>query len=331
MNQIDFLAIGDTVIDDFIRLNDVAIKCDAHSDQCEMCLEWGGKIPYESNTVIAGTGNAANAAVCAARLGLSSALCSVVGDDLRGTQCIEALTGEQVDTSLIHRQSGVQTNYHYVLWHEANRTILVHHDAFAYNVPTVKPKWAYLSSVAKDSLPFHHELLKWLSDNPEIKLAFQPGTFQIQFGIEALRAIYGRSEIVFCNKEEAEHILGIDNTDDIKNILQKMKALGPKKVVVTDDVHGAYAIDDNGAMWHVPIYNDIKPPFERTGAGDALSSSITTALALGKPFAEALLWGPINAIKVTHEIGAQKGLISREELEKILTTAPESYKLTKYE
>ena len=70
---------------------------------------------------------------------------------------------------------------------------------------------------------------------------------------------------------------------------------------------------------------DPKPPLERTGAGDAFSSTVTSALALGKSLPEALSWGPINSMSVVQYVGAQKGLLTREALEKYLREAPESY------
>jgi len=100
-------------------------------------------------------------------------------------------------------------------------------------------------------------------------------------------------------------------------------------VVITDDRKGAYAANDAGNFWHVPMYPDSRPPFERTGAGDAFASSVVAALALEKPLEEGLLWGPINSMSVVQEVGAQKGLLSREKLESYLKDAPAEYKLEK--
>lgn len=47
---------------------------------------------------------------------------------------------------------------------------------------------------------------------------------------------------------------------------------------------------------------------------------------MGKNLKEALLWGPINSMSVVQEIGAQKGLLSKEKLEKYLADAPEDYR-----
>jgi sugar/nucleoside kinase (ribokinase family) len=80
-------------------------------------------------------------------------------------------------------------------------------------------------------------------------------------------------------------------------------------------------------MWFMPIYPHV--PKERTGAGDAYESTITAALAMGKTLSEAMTWAPINAMSVTQEIGAQKGLLTQEKIKEYLQKAPENYKISK--
>ncbi|KKQ15044.1 MAG: Sugar kinase, ribokinase family [Candidatus Daviesbacteria bacterium GW2011_GWA1_36_8] len=160
---------------------------------------------------------------------------------------------------------------------------------------------------------------------PETKLAFQPGTFQMKMGRETLAAVYARADIFFCNKEEAERILGLPTGQDIKLLLTQIKALGPKIAVITDDKRGCYAIDEQGAMLHCPRYPDPKEPYEITGAGDALASTTVAALGLGQPLAEALRWGSANASAVLQEIGAQKGLLTRAQLEERLKNPPAEF------
>jgi sugar/nucleoside kinase (ribokinase family) len=185
----------------------------------------------------------------------------------------------------------------------------------------------YLSSLADHSLPYHEQIAAYLAEHPETKLAFQPGTFQIKLGVEPLKSLYERSALFFCNKEEAERILALPAGTDMKELLVAVRNLGPDTVIITDGAHGA-CMYDGSSMHRVPMYPDPKPPFERTGAGDAFASTIAIALALGKPMEEALLWGPINAMGVVQEVGAQKGLLTRDELEKFLAEAPEEYRVS---
>lgn len=321
----DFIAIGDTVVDEFITLKEARVNCDINDENCTITMKWGDKIPYESAELIAGVGNAANAAVAAARLGLSAGFVSHIGKDRFGDEILATLAREGVDTGYIAAHEDIPTNHHYVLLYEAERTILIRHEAFPYRLPEgfVAPKWIYLSSTAERSDAFHDELAVWLVAHPETKLAFQPGTFQIKMGKARLAALYRATEVIACNKEEAERILDVGPTD-IKELLTMMRALGPKIALITDGPRGAY-VSDSTSTFKVPMYPDPKPPIDRTGAGDATTSTFVVALALGKSLAEALAWGPVNSMSVVQEVGAQKGLLTREALEQLVSNAPVGY------
>lgn len=321
----DFIAIGDTTVDEFIKLKEASVHCDENGEHCTLSMPWGDKIPYESSVLIPAVGNAANAAVAAARLGLPSGFVSNVGKDRFGEEILAALARENVDTRHIAVNEGIPTNHHYVLMLDAERTILIRHEAYSYAIPEgfQPPSWIYLSSSSEHSEAFHGELAAWLAAHPETKLAFQPGTFQIAMGKEKLAPLYARTELVACNKEEAEHILGLGTTD-MKELLTKMHALGPKIAIITDGPHGAYA-SDGAEMLRVPMYPDPKPPVDRTGAGDAMTSTVVAALALGKSLRDAMLWGPVNSMSVVQEVGAQKGLLSQKQIEEYLALAPAEY------
>ncbi len=332
----DFVAIGDTVTDAFIRLKEAEVHCRLDHEACEICMRFGDKIPYESVTVIPGVGNSANAAVAASRLGLKTAFVSNVGDDQYGREVIETLGKEGVDTRFIKLNKGKKTNYHYVLWFQDDRTILIKHEEFDYELPDIGgPRWVYLSSVGENSLEFHATLAGYFKAHSEVKLAFQPGTFQIKFGAEALADIYRRSDVFFSNREEARRILGTTE-EDIKRLLAKMHELGPKIVAITDGTKGAYAYDgrgpstssgqnSQGEFWFMPPYPDPKPPLSRTGAGDAFSSTFTVALALGKSVPEALKMAPVSSMSVVQHVGARAGLLTMRELEEYLAKVPPDY------
>jgi len=321
----DFVAIGDIVTDAFIRIKDAHLTCNIDKEKCELCLRFGDKVPYESVEVIPAVGNSPNAAVSAARLGLSVALISDMGDDYIAQDSIRELKTNKVSTEYLKLHKGFRSNYHYVLWYDVDRTILVKHQEYPYSFPDIKPpKWIYLSSLGENSLPYHKEIAVYLNEHPEVKLAFQPGTFQMKFGLSKLKDIYARTEIFFCNREEAERILNIKE-ENMGQLLKGISKLGPKITCITDGPKGAYAYDGNN-MWFMPVSEDGKKPFERTGAGDAFASTVTAALAFGKPIEEALRWGPINSGSVVQFVGAQKGLLSREKLEELLSSAPKDYR-----
>lgn len=324
----DFIAIGDTVVDEFINLKEARVSCDINRENCTISMRWGDKIPYNSSELVYGVGNAANAAVAAARLGLSSGFVSNVGRDRYGEEILTVFKREGVDARYIAVHDGIPTNHHYVLCYDAERTILVRHEAYPYAVPKglPAPKWLYLSSVAERTEAFHNDLAAWCAEHRDTKLAFQPGTFQIAMGREKLARLYKAAAVVAVNKEEAERILGLGETD-IKELLEKMRVLGSTIVLITDGPNGAYAFDGRETL-SVPMYPDPSPPKNRTGAGDAMTSTFVVALALGLPLSEALRWGPVNSMSVVQQVGAQKGLLTRDRLLAHLAKAPAEYRVT---
>src|SRR3989339_1316144 len=327
-NKMDFLAIGDIVVDAFIKLKDAQIDGIPDTPSYKICIPFADKVPYEDVFVVSAVGNAGNAAVSAARLGLKTALVTNVGDDREGEDCLSVLKKEKIDPSFIKINENAKTNYHYVLWYGAERTILMKHQDYKYTLPEIgNPKWIYFSSVNETAFPFHLQLADYLDSHPDTKLAFQPGKFEIKLGKEKLERLYKNADLFFCNVEEAAKILGTESLE-IKNLLTGMHNLGPKTVVITDGPKGAYAYDGTD-MWFVPCYPDPAPPVSRTGAGDAFASTFTSAIALGKTPGEALAWGGINSMAVVQHVGANVGLLTREKLEKFLKNAPESYKAKK--
>ena len=323
----DFIAIGDIVTDAFIKLHSGEVKKHLRGDSKEICIPWGTKIPYDGVVVVPGVGNCANAAVAASRIGLSSALVTNTGEDEIGKAQMNALVSNKVSTEFVRTHAGKNSNYHYVLSFHGERTILVKHEEFPYEMPQVQSQLLYLTSLSATSADFHDKIADYLESNKDTKLVFQPGTFQIKLGKDRLARIYARTEIFFCNVEEAQAILGTSD-GDIKKLAEAIHELGPEVVCLTDGPNGAYAYDSKTKeLWQIPIYPDPKPPIDRTGAGDAFASTFSVAIAMGKTIPEALAWAPINSMSVVQYYGAQEGLLTREKIEEYLKNAPESYKV----
>jgi len=325
---LDLLVIGDVVTDAFIKLFDEYEHTYTNEHGKWLAMPFGQKVPFEEVEVLEAVGNAANAAVSGARLGLVTGLIANVGDDQQGRDIIASLKGKKVDTRFVHINPGKISNYHYVLRFKEERTILIKHEEYDYRWPRFRatdvPKWVYLTSIAKNSLDgYQDEIVDWLREHPDVKLAFQPGTFQIEAGVERMKALYERSEVVVLNREEAVQVTGGDH-GNLHELLDKMHQLGPKIVVITDGPDGAYASDSN-QRFKMPLYPDPAPPVERTGAGDAFASTFVAALAKGHNLESAMQWSPINSMSVVQKVGAQEGLLTEKELEAWLAKAPGWY------
>jgi ribokinase len=332
MSQFDVLSIGDIVTDAFIRLLDDQAQTYEKDDVKYLTMRYGLKLPFDHAEVVEAVGNAANAAVASARLGLKTSFVTNVGGDQHGRDMIATLVKNKVDHRFVRINPDKVSNYHYILWYKQDRTILIKHEDYTYHWPHIDqdemPRWAYLSSVSEHAIDFHDKVADWLEKNPEVKLAFQPGTFQMAAGVERLKRIYARTEVLILNHEEAVLVSGGDY-DDLHGLLDKLHALGPKTVVITDGPDGAYASDSHQRL-KMPLYPDPAPPVERTGAGDAFASTFVAALIRGNTMEGALQWAPINSMNVVQYVGAQKGLLHEKEIEGLLRTAPDWYKPTSF-
>ncbi len=322
-NEHDVIAVGDIVIDAFIKLNIGHIEEGARGS--EYCIPFGAKVPYEEVDVIPAVGNSPNAAVSCARIGVRTGLVSFVGNDRHGQDCIDQLKKEGITTEFINIEEGKNTNYHYALWYKDDRTILIKHTPFTSHLPNIgKTKWIYLSSLGEHAMDLHHEILKYLKENPETKLAFQPGTYQLKL-FKELEEFYNRADVICMNKEEAQEILNTDSHDE-KELLDGLQKINSKTVIMTDGSKGCFLKYD-GVYFFMPAYPDIAAPFERTGAGDAFFSTFIAYLAKGFDEKHAITRAPINSMSVVQQIGAQRGLLTDEKINEYLEKAPENYKL----
>jgi ribokinase len=324
----DVISVGDIVTDAFIKLLDDQAVTYQNEEGKWIAMQYGTKLPFDHVEVIEAVGNAANAAVAFARLGFESAFVTNVGSDSHGRDMMEALDKQHVDSRFVRINPGKKSNYHYVLWYKDERTILIKHEEYDYHWPHLrpaeKPKWLYFSSISEHAIPYHDQVADWLDENPDVKLAFQPGTFQMEAGTGRLARIYKNSEVLILNREEAA-LVGGGNPEDVHDLINKLHELGPKTVVVTDGPNGAYASDGTN-RFQMPLYPDPAPPVDRTGAGDSFASTFVAALMKGNTLEGALQWAPINSMSVVQKVGAQAGLLKEHELENFLRHAPDWYK-----
>ena len=206
----------------------------------------------------------------------------------------KALADEGVDTHLVRLDPNQPSNRNFVLWFGQDRTILVRHEIYDYHWPHLSPRevpgWLYLSSVGSDAAEYYDQIVAWLAAESSVRFAFQPGTFQIAQGTQAMRGLYGRADVLVCNREEAVEIGGGDHSR-VGDLLERLHLLGPRIVVVTDGPEGAYA-SDGSQRYRVPAYPDPCPPKERTGAGRRVRLGTRRRARQGLPFGGGAFLGP---------------------------------------
>ena len=259
---IDVLCVGDVVTDVFIKLLDDVEHTFTNEQGKWLAIPFGTKIPFDHTEILHAVGNAANAAVSFSRLGLNAAFETEVGGDQEGREIARQLSKEGIDTRFVHVNGAKLSNMHYVLWYKEERTILIKHEEYDYHWPHFRkneiPKWVYFSSISENALEYSDDIAEWLQEHHEVKLAFQPGTFQMKAGVERLKHIYARTEVVILNREEAVLVTGGDY-DNIHGLIDSLHKYGCKIVVVTDGPAGAYA-SDGSRRFKMPLYPDPAPP-----------------------------------------------------------------------
>ena len=321
--QIELLSIGDATLDVFLTPSESETLCSIDTKECLICFSYGDKIPVKNIDYSVG-GNAANNVVGTKRLGVNYALVLTLGDDLVGNQIVEKLKSENVDMTYTVSQPSTTSNYSMVINYGGERTIFVYHAPRSYEFPVSLPKvpWVYLTSMGESFQPFYNHILEWFGKNPEVKVAFNPGSYQLRAKREIIEPILKKTHILYVNRQEAEKIAGFgDSMGKEKELLRAVSRLGPKIPVITDGGSGSYAFDG------VKFYKANTMPvdaYERTGAGDAYGSGFLAALIQGRNLREAMVWGTINSASVIGYVGGQKGLLRQDQLDEWLAMATSS-------
>lgn len=308
----DVIAVGDSTQDIFLGMHEASVQCDLDGHNCRICFDYAEKIPVDTKTNVPGVGNAANHAIGISRLGLQATLYTVIGNDAQGEEAKKVFEREKVDTRHVVTDTAHGTNLSVVINYRGERTIFVYHEPRTYDLPAMGPaSWMYLTSASGEGVEqLHQQVEQYLEEQAGVKLAFNPGTYQLRLGKEKLARLLKRTQLLFLNREEGAYLLDVP-ADDVKALITGLHGLGPAWVVLTDGPAGAYASDGKTA-WYSQIFAG--PVVERTGAGDAYGSGFLAALLYNKSFPEAMGWGNANSTSVVRYVGAREGLLTKEKL-----------------
>lgn len=311
----NLISIGDATIDVFHKIHEASVKCTLNKESCLLCVNYADKIPVDEIHFLV-AGNAANNAVGASRLGMEAAIYVNVGGDQTGRQIEETLKKEKVSLEYLKVNKQMQSNYSTVLSFEGERTIFVYHQPWKYELPELSPaSWIYLTSLSKSFIKsnLYAEIYEYLKKNRS-KLVYNPGTFQLNYGVKHYLEILKMTYVFIVNKEEAKKVLNYSEKEevDIKKLLRGLKELGPEIVVITNGQKGSHALYQD-KYYFCEIFPGER--IEATGAGDSFATALISALFYNKDIKEALAWGSINAASVVGKIGPQEGLLRKKEIE----------------
>lgn len=326
----DVVTIGDSAQDVFLKPNShslVVPKNDKALLHPLLCMGFGEKITIDDIHYDIG-GSACNVAVGLKYLDINSTILSAVGNDPVAKEIKEKLQKAEIDVSLIKTFRDIKTSFSVVVNFKGERTIMVYHGLQDYSkliIPkTLKTSWFYIGPLGKNYQDIYRQIID-LAISKSIKIALNPGAMQISDQDPLFKSMFRITKILFVNKEEALEITKLPIGVPIKEILEKLKNMGPELVVITNGPDGAYAFFDEDCYHQPPMSAE---RIDATGAGDAFSSGFLASwIKRNEDVETALMWGLANSSMVIEEWGAQTGLIKLDKMDEVIEFVPPLYNI----
>lgn len=319
--MLDFLCLGDVVYDVFVKPSEGGIvevektKYNHSFKQEKICFNFGDKIVIDEVGYCLG-GSACNVAVGMKKLGLDVGLAGYRGEDYYGQKLQEGLDEAGVNTDYFNCENGIDTSFSMILRFKGDRTIFTYRDKADYKkiklAKAKKSNYLYIAHL-RDGYEFIYKKAIELAKKKNVKIVLNPGKNQLKERKEPLINLLKLTEVLILNKEEAEILVGARFPLRMNDLFYKLSDFGVKTVAITNGRKGAYARGEDRKIYHEKIV-DVES-VESTGAGDAFSAGFLTKYIEDGNIEEALKWGVVNGGYVTREIGAQNGLLTRQEIE----------------
>ena len=237
-------------------------------------------------------GKGANQAAAAAHSGAETLFVGAVGTDLSGQRLRADLAAHGVDVMHVRDVDGPTGTALITVAASGENTIIL--DAGANRAVTIEPAKASLFPAPSDivvlqaEVPSHTntEVLAWVhSFGARVLLNLAPAR-------DTDPAAMSHIDILVVNETEAGLTLGLPapaTPTEAIGVARALRGMGPRHVVVTLGAQGA-TWASGAEVGHCPAVN-LGEAVDTTGAGDACVGALAAALALGKPFVEAVADG----------------------------------------
>lgn len=327
------LCIGSTGKDIFFPVEsgcDSSKQCTVEKIGCNnastsLCFQLGSKVHIKDRFVALG-GCACNVSVGLSRLGISTSVFGLVGNDSDGEYIKQTLASEKVNVKNIQKDEKSNTDISVIIVdsESGERTIFVNRDVgekLKINPTILKNyEWLYVGSLYGKGLT---ENVKTIHDeiknNPELKLAYNPGGSNINNNPKEVHSLLFHASLIFVNKSEASRIAKILNPDvtgDVLNSEEELMKLLYKytenaTIVLTHGKEGAWGFDGKKVYYEKASG---EKALDTTGAGDAFTSGFFAATVRGCDIDSAMKWGMKNSHSVIRFYGAHEGLLDYDDL-----------------
>lgn len=314
-----------------------------------LLLQEGTKIEISSIEYAIG-GGALNSATSFKRLGFEVTALFKVGNDEQGNAILAQMTQEGITLHPFARSSEPTGISYIIPAADGDNCVLafrganahISQDEFPFKILD-QTQCLYITSLSGKSAQLLLPVTRYAHDRG-ILVANNPGISQLSAGIDVLKNSLAYIDIFILNSSEAQRFMislsqvtpqenhfslktNIAHTDlppllqsplqcnnMCFNLIQYFKTVedhGPRIVVVTDGAHGVYVYSNDTIYYHpslpVKVVNTL-------GAGDAFGSCFVASVAQKQSIEQAMLNGLLNSTSVITHLGAQTGLLTKEQL-----------------
>ncbi len=317
MKHFDVVTVGSALKDIMFYSQEINVTRDRNKKVIEM--DYGVKIPINDVFVNYG-GGAVNVAVGLKNFGLDVSPLVCLGNDQVGKEIYAHLKKERIDTSLIQVNKKEKTGFSIVISaaKDKEHTIFTHKGASSFltmpNLRGFRTKWFCVSALSnKDWVAEFEKIVRQTKRG--VKIAWNPGLKQLR-NFKQMMPFLPAIDVLILNREEAFRLLADINpkfekygTSDSRLLLTKLKAIGPRNVIVTQGARGVVAIDETGMFHYFPAKAIQSRIVDTVGAGDSFVSGFLAAMIRWGNFSKALQLGIRNSAHNLYRVGAQNGLL----------------------
>ncbi|MBQ7450354.1 carbohydrate kinase family protein [bacterium] len=346
----EIITIGSGTIDVFIECDSANIVSVSSKNKSTdfMSFAYGSKLEVEGFSSETG-GGGINTAANFVNLGYKTAAIIKLGNDFAKKNILRKLDKLGIDDESVCFDENEHTGFSVILMSfQGDRTVLAHRGANAKLKKEdidwdaiKKAKWLYIAPLNGESAFILDELAEF-AEKHNVNMALNVGTTNIKQGKDTLDKVIKTAEILIMNREEASMLTEIQVRPDTKEIkysqeeihidirkmLEMLKNMGAKVVVITDGKKGAYAYDGKNYYKCSEYPAVVKSTL---GAGDCFASTFVASMdKTDWDIEKSLKYASVNAASKVETAGAQKGLLTFKEIEKRLQKQDCEFKKLKY-
>lgn len=254
-------------------------------------------------------GKGANQAVAAAKLGADVTMLGCVGDDLYGKQIVENLKQNGVTTEFIQTIPNCSSGIAHITVAEGDNSIIIVKGANDYVTPAYVEK--SMSAVEQADmvivqLEIPLETIAYIANFCEKmnkKLLLNPAP-----AAKLNQQIIKQATFITPNEHEFTTMFGDrERTEVLKEY--------PNKLIITEGENGARYF--NGDAEEVVPAHKVEV-VDTTGAGDTFNGAFAVAILEGKSVSEAIQFANLAAAISITKFGAQGGMPTRSEVERMM-------------